>query len=215
MNEPVAKSRGRPRQDVAEEHEMRQRIVEVARVLFLSEGVEAVSMRKIASEVGCSPMWLYRYFGGKQEILWHVWDVFLEELLTRLKRIKAKSPRKCLEQLAMGYLGYWLEFPERFLLVFLQKDLVPGATRSYLENSESIESFGIFIHAVQDAQTKGELGGSDATEVANGLLCVMQGLALNLITLSDYPWGDSGALSRLTINSYLAGLPSATSIRGG
>lgn len=208
MNPPDAKPRGRPRQAAADEQEMRQRIVKVARELFLKEGVDAVSMRNIANEVGCSPMWLYRYFGGKQEILWHVWDVFLDEILARLKQIKAKSPRARLEKLALCYLDYWLEHPERFLIVFLQKDLVPGATRAYLETSERIKDFDLFTQVAQEAQAKGELGESGATEVAQGLMCVVQGLALNLITLNEYPWGDAAALSRLTVRSYLAGLPS-------
>lgn len=192
---------------------MRDRIVAVARELFLREGVEAVSMRNIASEVGCSPMWLYRYFGGKQEILWHVWDVFIDELFERLIQIRETSPRARLEQLALCYVAYWLEHPERFLIVFLQKDLVPGATRSYLATSRSVKGFELFMRAVQDAQALGELGGSDMAQVTHGLLCVLQGLAFNLITISEYPWGDAAALIRLTVGSYLAGLPPAAPVQ--
>jgi AcrR family transcriptional regulator len=192
---------------------MRRRIVAAARKLFLRDGVEAVSMRNLASEVGCSPMWLYRYFGSKQEILWQVWDVFLRELFRRLEKIEAASPRARLEKLALAYLDYWLEHPERFLIVFLQRDMVPGATRQYLEASNFVQRFDLFTHVVTEAQAQGELGTADATEIAQGLMCVTQGLALNFITVPEYPWRDAGTLSRLTVKSYLDGLAPMRAVR--
>lgn len=185
---------------------MRGRIVTAARELFLRDGVEAVSMRNLANEVGCSPMWLYRYFGNKQEILSQVWDVFFDELFVRLKRIRASSPKARLEQLAFGYFDYWMEHPDRFMIVFLQKDLVPGGTRNYVEAPATIGRFDLFTRVAEDAKSKGEIGGPDAREIVQGLLCVLQGLALNFITIPEYPWGDTHALSRLTVRSYLSGL---------
>jgi AcrR family transcriptional regulator len=171
MKRSDAKSRGRPRQADADESEMKGRIVAAARELFLRDGVEAVSMRNLASEVGCSPMWLYRYFGNKQEILSQVWDVFFDELFARLTRIRAASPRAYLEELAFGYFDYWMEYPDRFMIVFLQKDLVPGGTRNYVEASDAVGRFELFIRVVEDAKAKGEIGGPDAGEIARGLLC--------------------------------------------
>lgn len=208
MNRPEAKSRGRPRQSASTELEMRERIVVAARELFVRDGVEAVSMRNLASAVGCSPMWLYRFFGSKQEILWHVWDAFLGELFVRLEKIDARSPRARLEKLAHGYLDYWMEYPDRFGIVFLQKDLVPGATQRYLETSDMVKRYDLFTRVAEDARTQGEFGATDPTEIAQGLLCILQGLALNFITVGDYPWRDIGSLSRLTVKSYLSGLAS-------
>ncbi len=206
MKQSDAKSRGRPRQDAVHENEMRERIVAVARELFLRDGVEAVSMRNLASEVGCSPMWLYRYFSNKQEILWQVWDVFFEELFTRLEQIEAATPRARLEQLAVSYLEYWLEHPDRFCLVFLQADLIPDATRLYVEATAFVKRSELFAQVAMEAQEQGDLLGAEVTEIAQGLFCLMQGLALNLITVSAYPWHDPVSLGRLTIRSYLAGL---------
>lgn len=208
MKRPDAKSRGRPRQAENDEQEMRQRIVAVARKLFLRDGVEAVSMRNLASEVGCSPMWLYRYFSSKQDLLWKIWDVFLGELFARLEKIVAATPRARLELLAFAYVDYWLENPDRFVIVFLQKDLVPDATRNYLESSALIERFDLFERVVRDAQAQGDLQAADATAIARGLACVLQGLVVNFVTLPEYPWGDTDSLSRLTIRGYLAGMSS-------
>lgn len=209
MKRVPAKTRGRPRLAESDERQTRERIVAVARTLFLRDGVEAVSMRNLAAEVGCSPMALYRYFGNKQELLWQVWDVFLAELFARLERIQAASPRARLEKLALAYLAYWLEHPERYLIVFLQKDVVAGATRDYLATSPLVERFELFTRVVQDAQAQGEFAAQDAAQVSRGLLCVVQGLAMNFITLSEYPWGDVNALAAATVRAYLSGLGDA------
>ncbi|MEV7883368.1 TetR/AcrR family transcriptional regulator [Streptomyces sp. NPDC002817] len=54
---------GRPRRIEAEQ------IVEVARRIIREEGVEAVSMRRVAKEVGATPMALYHHVRDKDELL--------------------------------------------------------------------------------------------------------------------------------------------------
>lgn len=206
MNPPDTRPRGRPRQADADEADMQARIIATARQLFLRDGVEAVSMRKLAAEVGCSPMWLYRYFENKQEILWRVWDLFFDELFARLAQIDAASPRARLEQAALAYLEYWQTHPERFLLVFLQKDLIPGGTRGYVETSDIEGRLAFFTRIIAQAQAQGELGGPSPREISQGLLCLLQGLALNFITIPEFPWQNPAALARLTVASYLSGL---------
>jgi AcrR family transcriptional regulator len=48
-------------------------IVVAATGLFLNDGYEQVSMRKIASQIGCSPTNLYNHFKNKEEILLFWW----------------------------------------------------------------------------------------------------------------------------------------------
>ncbi|MAU84527.1 TetR/AcrR family transcriptional regulator [Gordonia sp. Z-3] len=45
------------------------RILDVAEQLFVEQGVSAVTMRGLASAVGCSRATLYRYYPGKSEVL--------------------------------------------------------------------------------------------------------------------------------------------------
>ncbi|MBT2677183.1 TetR/AcrR family transcriptional regulator [Streptomyces sp. ISL-14] len=54
---------GRPRRIEA------QQIVDVARRIIREEGVEAVSMRRVAKEVGATPMALYHHVRDKDELL--------------------------------------------------------------------------------------------------------------------------------------------------
>lgn len=58
-------------------------IVDVAMGLADAGGVDAVSMRTLATELGKTPMALYTYVGGKAELLDLLWDRALSELPTR------------------------------------------------------------------------------------------------------------------------------------
>ena len=49
--------------------EFRERLVDAAERLFAEHGLEAVTMRQLAAELGVSPMTPYRYFADKDAIL--------------------------------------------------------------------------------------------------------------------------------------------------
>ncbi|WP_239057160.1 TetR/AcrR family transcriptional regulator [Desulfovibrio sp. JC010] len=48
---------------------MKTRILDAARELFVKDGFDNVSMRKIAAKINYSPAALYRYFKNKEELL--------------------------------------------------------------------------------------------------------------------------------------------------
>ena len=50
---------------VQERQQLRALIIDAARELFVSKGVEAVTMREIAKRIGYSPTSIYLYFADK------------------------------------------------------------------------------------------------------------------------------------------------------
>src|SRR5262245_60224573 len=49
--------------------DFRERLIDAAERLFAEKGLEAVSLRQLAGELGVSPMTPYRYFKDKDEML--------------------------------------------------------------------------------------------------------------------------------------------------
>src|SRR3954451_6286316 len=66
----------RPRQTLL----TRQRIVEAASALVDAEGLDALSMRRLATELGVQGPSLYHHFGTKADILDAVADAVIEQV---------------------------------------------------------------------------------------------------------------------------------------
>ncbi len=54
--------------------ENRQKVIKTAQELFISDGVAATSINRIAKETGLSAMSVYRYFGTKAKLVLAVWQ---------------------------------------------------------------------------------------------------------------------------------------------
>jgi AcrR family transcriptional regulator len=100
--------------------EFRADVCRVAEVLFARHGVEGVTMRQIAAELDCSPTTAYRYFKNKEEILAAVraaaFNRFCEviEAATR----SSSDPRKSARTVGQAYLGFALENPDAYRMMF-------------------------------------------------------------------------------------------------
>lgn len=65
----------------------RGRIVDAARRLVEADGVDAVSMRKVAAEVGLAPTAIYWHVGGREDLL----NVVLDEMIADLPPIRPRG----------------------------------------------------------------------------------------------------------------------------
>ena len=82
-------TRGRPTLTPDQIGVMRAHIASCALDLFHREGFAGISMRRLASEAGCTPMTLYKYFANKFDILRMLWNDVFSELFDRLDRVAA------------------------------------------------------------------------------------------------------------------------------
>jgi len=107
--------RGRPRKSEAEERALRERVVGVARDLFAHDGYEGVSMRRVAQAVGCSPAQLYTLFGGKRDLLRHIWEDAFAELAGALRKAATgEDPLKRLRAMGDAWCRFWLANPDHY-----------------------------------------------------------------------------------------------------
>ena len=71
---------------------LRQQILDAARDLFVSEGYDAVSMRKIADRIEYSPTAIYLHFADKQALFTALCDETFEKLAARLEALVRRQP---------------------------------------------------------------------------------------------------------------------------
>jgi len=110
----------------------RGRLCEAAERLFVEEGPDAVTMRQLAAELGCSPMTPYRYFKDKGEILAAVrasaFDRLSDALDQAFGQVQANHPRPRAQAAGRAYAQFALAQPEAYRLMF---DLMQPGEAAY------------------------------------------------------------------------------------
>lgn len=99
----------------------REELVRAATRLFSEHGVEGVTLRAIANELGCSPMTPYRYFANKEEIFRAVRMAGFEEFGSRIEVAAQQHPRDPRERyhaLGHAYLGFAQDEPHAYRVMF-------------------------------------------------------------------------------------------------
>ena len=182
---------GRPKQTEDERQKKVDKIIHTAQSLFVSEGYESVSMRRIASKAGMGTMTLYKYFPHKNSILHHIWAEFFNELfdLVRSDVEKIKDARGKLKKMCMTYLAYWVAHKDRFRIVFLNEDRASSSDEFFINHANIAAEMLMVVGPIMQDLSKSEDPASMMIFLES-LMCFVHGIALNVITISEYPWND-------------------------
>jgi AcrR family transcriptional regulator len=95
-------------------------ILDAARAVFESEGLEGASLRGIAAKAGYTPAALYFHFDSKEAIYAEVLAASLERLNTAVASAvsKAKTPQLRFEAAALAWFEFYIENPSDLDLGF-------------------------------------------------------------------------------------------------
>src|SRR5215472_12025999 len=100
---------------------LRQEILDAASELFVRDGYENLSMRRIADKIDYSPTTIYIYVTDKAEHLEHVCMETYGQLVQRLSKIMGQ-PGDHVDRLNKGliaYIEFGLENPHQYRTTFM------------------------------------------------------------------------------------------------
>jgi AcrR family transcriptional regulator len=98
-------------------------ILNAAKKLFLEEGYQSASIRKIAAEIGLSPTTIYLYYKDKSDIAYalHLEGfAILRTLFSAL--ISVESPFERLKATGRIYLKFSVDNPDFYSIMFMMKE---------------------------------------------------------------------------------------------
>lgn len=100
--------------------EFRERLIDAAERLFAAHGLEAVTMRQLAAELGVSPMTPYRYFADKGAILAAVRARAFRRHAEALEAARAGKARDVdgTSTISRAYVRFALDHPQAYKLMF-------------------------------------------------------------------------------------------------
>ncbi len=192
---------------------VRRSILDAARDLFVTEGYQNVSIRKVAERVEYSPAAIYGYFQNKDDIFF----ALAEEGFRLLGDPVAEPHRRHLQTLApveRVHATFWRlyefsrEHPQYFALMFVDR-WVPRISREYERFAFARE---LKVHIVEDIQACIDAGEFPASlDPAVAMRTLMVGiLGVAVLRLSERLAPDENAdhLASDVLSLTLAGLKS-------
>src|SRR5260221_7280629 len=101
----------------------KREILAAAKQIFLAEGYERASMRKIAARVGVSPTALYLYFRDKVELLTQIGEATFAELGLAFAGLATatEDPIERLRLTMRAYIQFGLDHPDEYRLIFMTR----------------------------------------------------------------------------------------------
>lgn len=182
---------------------MRARITGAARALFLGEGYRAVSMRRIAAAVGCSPMTLYGYFPSKIDILGQLWKDVFTQLFADLNRIGSDEPAPfiALKLASCAYVRYWVDHPDHYHMVFMSEGVSQPEVSLFATEGQIAHHYALFYTLIAKICRIEQAG---LIPLGECLICSLNGIAHNLITTSGYPWSNPEKLTEILVDGLFA-----------
>ena len=155
----------------------KEQIIVSARDIYLEEGLSALSMRKVASKAGLSPMAAYRHFENKDDLLSHV---ILEgfQIFERYfyRSLQESTPWKRLEACAQCYYDFAMENARYYEVMFMS--LVQLNEINFQDNGRTQikASQQFLIDRVNECKDKGIIKTKDSRATALHLWAHCHGL---------------------------------------
>ncbi len=103
-----------------ERQQLRTLIMDAARELFVSRGVEAVTMREIAKRIGYSATSIYLHFADKEALIRAICDTDFLALADALKNnLVITDPVERMLAFGRGYAQFALNYPNHYRMMFM------------------------------------------------------------------------------------------------
>src|SRR5262245_2489899 len=160
-----------------QKEDLRRIILDAAGEIFLEQGYEGFSMRRVAERIGYSATTIYRYYEDKDDLLFAVVNEGFSEFARQLREAAegVSNPLKRLEVLWHTYVNFGMKHPVYYQLLFMQRaDLLFESQRD--QTGPMIESFDTLQRAVRAAMEAGIMKRGDVETYSRVIWSLVHGV---------------------------------------
>jgi AcrR family transcriptional regulator len=196
-----------------ERDEIRERILDAARELFVECGYEGVTMRKVAERIEYSPTTIYLHFADKETLFSEVCKADFAQLAEGFRKLAdIPNPLEQLRASALAYIQFAVDHPNHYRLMFLTPHPAPlrgEACDRKGDPNEDAYAFlcGIVTEGIRAGLFRQEY--DDAQLISQTLWAAVHGVASLEITHKHDDWVHWAPLaerSQTMLNGILFGL---------
>jgi AcrR family transcriptional regulator len=153
---------------------MRRGLLDIASQVLEKEGPNALSMRRIAEQAGCSTTVLYTLFGGKEGLADGLYLEGFRRLHEALENVKEKNALEQFKSLNRTYRQVALENPTYYAVMFERP--IPEYRPSIKSKQVAWESIKPLMKTIQQCIKQGHFKKGNAEIMAMELWTIAHGL---------------------------------------
>jgi len=157
--------------------EIRKRILEASMQLFVREGFENVSIRRIADIIEYSPTTIYLYFKDKDEIFFHLHEMGFQKMIEMNKNLdEIHNPLLRLHKMGENYIQFGIENPEYYDLMFIQREPMKKLTEMGCDWENGDAALTRLRDTLVECMEKGYIAKGDPTILSLSVWSTVHGL---------------------------------------
>ncbi|WP_333585966.1 TetR/AcrR family transcriptional regulator [Phenylobacterium sp.] len=187
-------------------HLRRAEILAAAERIFVAEGYEGATIRRIAEEVGVSSTALYMHFPDKACILLEICQGAMQVLLDRNSQIAERplDPVVRTRMMLEAYMRWGFEHPNAYQLVFSAVRPLPADSDAIAELAAGC--YDKFSGVVREIAAQGRLRLGHGDSAAQALWAACHGVVALRLSRPNFPWEPVDDLIEITLEGLLNGL---------
>jgi len=189
------------------QEEFRREILDAARDLFVNEGYEKFSMRKLAKKTEYLPTTIYFYFKDRDDLLFAICEEVAERFFADLTTIRTahSDPLESLRQALLYLIAFGFNCPNEYKVFFITGSQVYGTLDEFMaKESMARNSYFAFREILKDCIITGKLQEIDIDVLTQVLTVATRGLALTE-SKTTFPWFDRNVLAHTLVEGLLRG----------
>jgi AcrR family transcriptional regulator len=208
---------GTGRKRRGEGHTRREEILHAAKELFLEQGYDQTTIRRIADRVGISAPALYLYFKDKEALMLALSDQTFGHLIEAISEIErtVDDPLERVRRFGEAYARFGLTHPDEYRLIFMGAHIpesirtvghrapIDDPTKPGVGGAVVFRRLVAFLAHVETSGVKLNYPPNTCAE-----LCwmAMHGLVAALIAKPEFPWSDRNLLITAMLDIHIKGI---------
>ena len=150
-----------------QKEELRGKILQAAKELFMQKGYEDISIRSIAEKIEYSPTTIYLYFKDKDDVFFALHQqgfILLNQYFKPLAHVA--EPFERLKAISRAYIAFAMENGEYYDLMFIINSPMRTVQEDHSKWEEGAKAFSFLVNTVRQCIEKGYFRGMDAEILA-------------------------------------------------
>ncbi len=188
--------------------EFRREILNSARDMFINDGYDGFSMRKLAEKIDYSPTTIYLYFKNKDDLLFAICEEFFAHFFAELNRIRSVSqePIETLRQAFLYLIEFGLKNPNQYKVIFFTKSSVYGTHEEFVQRESMARNvYFAFKEMVRGCIEAGRFMEMDEDVITQSMAIASHGLVTMALYRPDHLKERSDVIVRSLVDALMRG----------